>query len=419
MEWGGDLSGSANPESITMESDKSVSATFTQELSLAIVTTAAVSEVTTTTASSGGEVTSDGNAAVSARGVVWGTSVNPTLDSNAGFTEDGTGTGSFTSSLSGLSPDTQYYVRSYATNSEGTAYGNQQNFTTDKEAVMPSVSTSTISSITETSAQSGGNVTGDGGATVTALGVCWSTSQNPTTADSCTSDGSGTGSFTSNLTNLTQYTQYYVRAYATNSEGTAYGNEQNFITVVVVTSDGRIWMDRNLGASRAATASTDTEAYGDLYQWGRGEDGHQKRSSSSTSTLSSFDQPGHGSFILAPNSPNDWRSPQNGNLWQGVNGINNPCPQGFRLPTAAEWEAERQSWSSDNASGAFSSPLKLPMAGLRNVSNGSLDNVGSNGRYWSGAVDGSSSRNLLFDSSFASMFSNSRASGFSVRCIKD
>ncbi len=182
---------------------------------------------------------------------------------------------------------------------------------------------------------------------------------------------------------------------------------------------GRVWMDRNLGASRAATSSSDLQAYGDLYQWGRAADGHQRRNSQTTSTLSSSDQPSHGSFILAPNSPWDWRSPQNNNLWQGVNGINNPCPAGYRLPTDAEWEEERRSWINDNAIGAFDSPLKLPMAGHRGASSGSLFVVGSDGSYWSSTVSGSFARNLGFGSSSAGMVGNGRAFGDSVRCLKD
>ncbi|MDI6400619.1 FISUMP domain-containing protein [Balneolaceae bacterium ANBcel3] len=185
---------------------------------------------------------------------------------------------------------------------------------------------------------------------------------------------------------------------------------------------GRVWMDRNLGASRAATSSTDSLAYGDLYQWGRGVDGHQRSNSSITSTLSSSDQPGHGSFILSTSEANrDWRRPQNDNLWQGVKGINNPCPAGYRLPTVAEWNAERESWSSNNTSGAFNSPLKLPMAGYRSSENGSLLNVGSHGRYWSSSVFvfASSAWNLYFVSGNASMRYSYRASGCSVRCVKD
>jgi uncharacterized protein (TIGR02145 family) len=182
----------------------------------------------------------------------------------------------------------------------------------------------------------------------------------------------------------------------------------------------KIWMDRNLGASQVATSSTDAAAYGDLYQWGRGTDGHQIRTSDTTSTLSSSDNPGHSNFILAPNSPFDWRSSQNDNLWQGVSGINNPCPSGYRLPTEAELEAERASWSSNNnVAGAFTSPLKLPVAGHRNDSSGSLYGVGSYGFYWSSTVVGTSSRRLNFNSSNAFMTSDYRAFGFSVRCIKD
>ena len=104
---------------------------------------------------------------------------------------------------------------------------------------LPTVTTATMSDITANSATSGGNVTSDGGATVTARGVCWSTSQNPTVSDDHTTDGSGTGSFTSNLTNLTPGTTYYVRAYATNSMGTAYGSEESFTTTAALPQDGQ------------------------------------------------------------------------------------------------------------------------------------------------------------------------------------
>ena len=193
-----------------------------------VAATVAVSDIATTTATSGGNITSDGGAAVSARGVCWSTSANPTTADSK--TTDGTGTGSFTSSITGLTAATLYYVRSYATNSSGTTYGTQVSFTTASITAPTLAATTAVSSIAATTASSGGNVTADGGASVTARGICWSTSSNPTTADSKTTDGTGTGSFSSSLTGLTSATLYYVRAYATNSSGTSYGTEVSFTT---------------------------------------------------------------------------------------------------------------------------------------------------------------------------------------------
>jgi hypothetical protein len=181
---------------------------------------------------------------------------------------------------------------------------------------------------------------------------------------------------------------------------------------------GKTWMDRNLGASQVATSSTDAASYGDLYQWGRRADGHQCRTSPTTATLSSVDQPAHGSFILAPNAPFDWRSPQNANLWQGVNGVNNPCPSGYRIPTEQELDAERLSWGSNNDIGAFGSPLKFPNTGVRNYQ-GFLISVGSIGAFWVGTISGSISANLSFDASGANMIPDGRSGGYALRCIKE
>lgn len=177
-------------------------------------------------------------------------------------------------------------------------------------------------------------------------------------------------------------------------------------------------MDRNLGATQVATSSTYANSYGDLFQWGRGDDGHQDRSSSTTST--NADTPGHGDFITEGSSPYDWRSNQDDNLWNGESATNNPCPSGWRIPTETEWEAERTTdFTSNNAAGAFGSVLKLPMASARNRSDGSLYYVGTHGRYWSSTVSGTNARNLNFNISTADMGTSNRAYGHSVRCIKD
>lgn len=193
------------------------------------VTTHDVSAISTTTATCGGNVTSAGYGTVSARGVCWSTSQNPMVTGQ--HTTNGTGTGTFTSNISGLTTNTTYYVRAYATNEAGTAYGEQKTFTTNTDITIPTVTTNNVSDITTTTATCGGNVTSDGGSTVTSRGVCWSTSHNPIlNLYYMTSDGYGTGEYVSSITGLQPNTTYYVRAYASNSQGTAYGPEVSFTT---------------------------------------------------------------------------------------------------------------------------------------------------------------------------------------------
>jgi uncharacterized protein (TIGR02145 family) len=399
------------------------------------LTTLTVSEISVTTAKSGGKITDDGGSEVISKGIVWSTTSAPTIENFDGITMEGSVGVYFESDLTNLTPSTTYYVRAYATNSAGTGYGAQQTFATQAPpAITPKVTTSSVTGITQTTATCGGNVTLQGTSAVNARGVCWSTSPSPTIASSTTNDGTGTGLFTSNITGLNPSTTYYVRAYATNSVGTAYGNEESFSTLVVVNpcagvtapagygiveSSGKCWLDRDLGAKQVATSSTDTNAYGHLYQWGRIADGHQIITSITTTALSSSNTPGHGDFIIAPTAPRDWRSPQNDNLWQGANGENNPCPTGFRVPTEAEWDAERLSWSSNDYLGAFASPLKLPVAGYRYYSSGSHDNVGLQGSYWSSTVAATATKSLHFASGVAPWHTSSRAYGFAVRCLKD
>jgi uncharacterized protein (TIGR02145 family) len=207
----------------------------------------------------------------------------------------------------------------------------------------------------------------------------------------------------------------------------------------VLGADGKTWLNNNLGANYAnttkgafnpaaqASSSTDQNAYGSLFQWGRGADGHElinwTTSSAGTgvngTTPGPIATPSINYFITNSNEPVDWRTPQDDNLWQGVSGTNNPCPIGYRLPTETELNNQRLSWSSRNSAGAIASPLKLPVAGYRDRSNGSLIFVGTDGHYWSNTVSSTRAHFLFFNSSFAFMNTLNRAIGFSVRCLKD
>ena len=200
---------------------------------LASLTTTTPADITPTSATVGGQITSDGGASISAKGIVWATTANPTL--SASVLDLSGGSGVFSGTLSGLSPNTLYYLRAFATNSAGTTYGNELSFSTLPMSV-PILSTNSITSITQTSAIVGGNITNDGGAAIIQRGVAYGTAQNPTLADAFTQDGSGSGNFTSTLNSLSPNTTYYVRAYATNSIGTAYGSQQSFETIVPVVS---------------------------------------------------------------------------------------------------------------------------------------------------------------------------------------
>jgi uncharacterized protein (TIGR02145 family) len=190
------------------------------------------SDITSTSATCGGDVIADGGAPVTTRGVVWSLSQNPTIDGNIGIINSGGGLGSYTVQITNLEPDKTYWVRAFATNEAGIAYGTQKRVTTYANVTLPQVSTSAITNITHNSAISGGNVASGGGAPVTARGVVWSTSQNPSLEENegHTPSGQGTGRFYSILEDLTPNTTYHVKAYATNSQGTAYGNQVVFET---------------------------------------------------------------------------------------------------------------------------------------------------------------------------------------------
>lgn len=193
----------------------------------------------------------------------------------------------------------------------------------------------------------------------------------------------------------------------------------------ITAEDGKTWLDRNLGATQVANAFDDTNAYGWYYQWGRGTDGHQDSAGPITTVLSSSDTPGSDRFISVADPPLDWRSPQENNLWQGVDGINNPCPVGYRLPKNADFITLIESAAADitNNNSAFNSSLKFTTAGDTD-SNANRLRQGSEGRYWSSGIDtvygyDTSSALLLTDTSSQVAKSDGRVFGRSVRCIKD
>lgn len=191
------------------------------------VSTGSVTNITTTSAMGSGNVTNDGGSDVTERGLCWSTHHEPTI--NGTHVEAGDGTGEFSAAMTNLTANTTYYVRAYAINGVGPAYGDEVEFTTLSISV-PGVTTASVTNIGNTTATGGGNVISDGGAPITERGICWSTSHNPTISGSHDNNGTGTGEFTVNIMGLTPNTTYYVKAYAINSQGPAYGEEVSFKT---------------------------------------------------------------------------------------------------------------------------------------------------------------------------------------------
>jgi uncharacterized protein (TIGR02145 family) len=197
----------------------------------ATLTTNVATSVTNITAISGGNITSDGGTPVTARGICWSTSPNPTVTNST--TNNGAGTGIFSSNISDLLGSTIYYVRAYAVNTTGVSYGNQITFTTPVPT-PPSLTTTTLSSITSVSVATGGSVVNNGGAPITARGVVWDTLTNPLVTKNRSINGSLNNIFLDTIRGLAGSRVYYVRSYATNSAGTAYGNELTFTTLTPV-----------------------------------------------------------------------------------------------------------------------------------------------------------------------------------------
>jgi uncharacterized protein (TIGR02145 family)/prepilin-type N-terminal cleavage/methylation domain-containing protein len=224
--------------------------------------------------------------------------------------------------------------------------------------------------------------------------------------------------------------EYGMSAPITGTDGLTYGT--------VVAEDGKIWLDRNLGSTKVATAFNDYQAFGNKFQWGRLADNHQLINYTSavvgsaingnTIVRSSSDSPGNNLFIKTSMPPDDWRTTQNTGLWDKNTNLNDPCPVGFHIPTQSEWQTLYNNVSGASTCSGLSncrhimasSSLKLTSAGHRDCAGADLQNLSTAGFYWSSSASSTGSSALVFNSGqIYSDFINPRAYGFSVRCLKD
>lgn len=388
------------------------------------LTTGQLSILSSTSASCGGNITFDGGAAIIARGVCWGTQQNPTITDNK--TSDGSGSGIFSSSITGLMSGTTYYFRAYATNMVGTSYGNQQTGTTP--ANIPVITTSILSAITTTSAAGGGNISYDGGAAVTVRGVCWNITQNPTINGSKTTDGTGVGNFTSSITGLAANTTYYVRAYATNSAGTAYGNEFKLSTAPLSINDieGNVYHTVSIGTQVWLLENLKTTVLND------GTGIANVTDNKAWTNLSSSGYCWYNNDIANKNSYGalyNWYTANTGKL----------CPSGWHVPTDAEWttlatflgginvaggklkETGTIHWVNPNTGATNESGFTALSGGARDAT-GPFYGLGYSCFWWSTSEMNVSYvwyRSVRNSNSDIVRDNNYRIFGYSVRCLKD
>jgi len=396
-----------------------------------IITTTAASAISKTMAVSGGNVISDDGVTITSRGVCWNTATNPTIANSK--TTDGSGLGVFTSSITGLVSNTTYYVRAYATNVKGTVYGDEISFKTTTVSGVPTLTTAEATQITESGATCGGNVISDDGDPVTARGICWSLTSSPIVSNFKTSDYSGTGLYTSYLTNLLPNTTYYVRAYATNSAGTGYGNEISLTTKSVIYStvsdiEGNIYKTVTIGSQTWMAENLRTTRYRDNTvipnvkdtAWGRLTTG-----------------------IYCDYNNDASMGAKYGKLynWYVVNDSRNIAPIGWHVPSNQEWttlinylggenwaggklkEAGTLNWLSPNTGGTNESGFTALPAGIRPESGLYTSNLGSDGLWWTSTVYGNYAYRWgvkAYNSAATnSGYLSSKQSGLSIRCIKD
>lgn len=400
---------------------------FTTKAMLPALTTVAPGAVTINAVSSGGEITNDGGAPVTARGVCWATTENPSLSNSR--TTDGSGSGSFTSSITGLASNTTYYIKAYATNSVGTAYGNQ--VTAKTKSNLPELTTSAISAVEQTTATSGGNITYDGASAITVRGVCWSTSHNPTIADGKSNSGTGTGSFTGNLTGLTPNTTYYVRAYATNSSTTGYGNEVSFKTHIELTPvtdiDGNVYHPIYIGEQVWLVENLKTTKYrnGDPIAKILDNSGWMAATSGAYCSANG-DNVNDAAYGLLYN-------------WYAVNDNRKIAPVGYHVASPAEWntlinylggasvagnklrETGTVHWD-PNVDATNSSGFTALPAGFRHSDDGSYNLFGLYFVFWQATEFDATTANYIVNSGASPIIypaNFNKGLGESVRCIHD
>ena len=394
------------------------------------VTTGSVTRIQQTNAYSGGQITSDGDAHISSMGVCWNTSSNPTISNNK--TLDTTSLGLFTSHITGLTPSTMYYVKAYATNSEGTAYGAEVTFTTIPVA-LPTINTLGLKSVTLTTAEGGGDISNGGGLQVTARGVCWNTTGSPTITDTHSSDGEGDGLFSSTLTDLTIDIKYYIRAYATNSLGTAYGNELEFTQMEPITdNDGNAYRIITIGTQVWMAENLKTTTYNDGTAISYVSAGTQWANTSTPA------------FCWYNNSEMEVKDPYGALYnWYAVN-TGKLCPTGWHVPTSDEYgilvvllggdkiaggklkEAGTAHWVDPNLGATNGSGFTaLPGGGRYNVysQGGNFTDLGYYGYFWSASASTNDSYAFSYDLGYNLNLIHKgeypKGDGESVRCIQD
>ncbi len=417
----------------------------TNDPELPVVTTNNISNITDISASCGGNISTDGGSPVTSRGIIWGTSSSITLDNNIGFTNDGSGTGGFNSSITDLEQNTTYYVKAYATNDMGTSYGSSKYFTTDHTVLPPTVEIGDINEILDHSALGSLVISSTGYGNITNKGLCWSTYSNPTSSNnhSAPINSETIGSTTHRyvrMSSLSANTTYYVRAYATNSSGTGYSEQISFTTAQNFTCGntimdasgntyntielaGKCWMQENLNTNRL-------------------NNGHIiDNTSEITWALANA-----SSLLSCMYDNSNTNANTYGRLYNGYAALsNNLCPTGWHVATKDEWESltsiydgndlkesgETYWYYCNDNTGTNSSNFYARGGGYRiayyinygPTYNAEDKDMGNYGYWWSSTTNENSElwqiRLRCFSSQIDTYYSENKKYGKSIRCVKD